>query len=207
MKIKKSWIGLLSVVAIVAVGCASGAGTVSEESLGLRKTNLYTESNTKPEETKYTTAAPGTSKRFDRAFENAPPMIPHSVDGLLPITKGNNSCLGCHLPDVAKSMGATPIPASHFTNFRPTTVMKNGHEVKGGKVVGLKAGNLGNTSDIKIAKAKKLNHLYQGRFNCSQCHAPQAQIDPLVKNNFTPEFSKNGAKKSNLIDVMNEGVQ
>ncbi len=205
MKLKKSWIGLLSLVAIAAVGCASGAGSVSEESLGLRKTNLYTESNTKPVEAKYTTAAPGTSKRFDRAFENAPPMIPHSVDGLLPITKGNNACLGCHLPDVAPSMKATPIPPSHFTDFRPTTTMKGSKVVKEGKVLGK---NLGNTSDIKLAKAKKLNHLYQGRYNCSQCHAPQAEIKPLVKNNFTPDYRKAGEKKkSNLIDVMNEGVQ
>ena len=199
MKIKKSWIGLLSLVAIVAVGCASGAGSVSEESLGLRKTNLYTEDNTKPVEAKYTTAAPGTSKRFDRAFENAPPMIPHSVDGLLPITKGNNACLGCHMPDVAPAMKATPIPPSHFASFRPkTTIGKGGEVIKEGKAVS-------NTSDIKTVMHKQ-DKLYQGRFNCSQCHAPQAQIDPLVKNNFTPDFTKDGAKKSNLIDVINEGV-
>ncbi len=204
MKIKKSWIGLLSLVAIVAVGCASGAGSVSEESLGLRKTNLYTEDNTEPVKAKYTTAAPGTSKRFDRAYENAPPMIPHSVNGLLPITKSNNACLGCHMPDVAPAMKATPIPPSHFTDFRPKTVMKNGQVIKEGKVVGK---DISNTSDIKIAKYKKLGHLYQGRYNCSQCHAPQAEIKPLVKNNFTPDFkTKDGAKKSHLIDVINEGV-
>jgi len=204
MKLKKSWVGLLSLVAIAAVGCASGAGSVSEESLGLRKTNLYTESNTEPVKATYTKAAPGTSKRFDRAYENAPPMIPHSVEGLLPITKSNNACLGCHLPDVAKSMGATPIPPSHFTDFRPQTVMKGNEVVKEGKVVGK---DIGNTSDIKLAKYKKLNHLYEGRYNCSQCHAPQAQIKPLVKNTFTPDFTtKDGAKKSHLIDVINEGV-
>ena len=205
MKLKKSWVGLLSLVAIAAVGCASGAGnTVSEESLGLRKTNLYSEDKVTPPPVTYTKAAPGTSKKFDRAFENAPPMIPHSVEGLLPIKKGNNACLGCHMPDVAKSMNATPIPPSHFTNYRPVTVMKGNKVIKEGKVVGK---DIGNTSDIKLAKAQKLNHLYQGRFNCSQCHAPQANIKPVVKNNFTPEFTrKDGAKKSNLIDVINEGV-
>jgi len=206
MKLKKSWVGLLSLVAIAAVGCASGAGnTVSEESLGLRKTNLYTESNTEPVKAKYTTAAPGTSKRFDRAYENAPPMIPHSVEGLLPITKSNNACLGCHLPDVAKSMGATPIPPSHFTDFRPKTVMQGNKVVKEGKVVGK---DIGNTSDIKLAKAKKLNHLYEGRYNCSQCHAPQAKIDTAVGNTFksdglTEEFKSH----SSLADAMNEGVK
>ncbi len=203
---KKSWITLLSLVAIVAIGSASSGGTISEESLGLRKTNLYTEkSETAPEPTTYTAAAPGTSKRFERAYENAPPMIPHSVDGLLPITKANNACLGCHMPDVAKSMGATPLPASHFTNYRPTTVLKGGNVVKEGKVVGK---DLGNTSDIKLAKVKKLDHLYQGRYNCSQCHAPQSTQAPLVDNTFTPDFiTKDGKSKSNLIDTMNEGVK
>ncbi len=152
--------------------------------------------------------APGAAPKFERAYVNAPPMIPHSVNGLLPITKSNNACLGCHMPDVAKSVGATPIPASHFTNYRPTTVYHDGELVKEGKVVGLK-GDIGNVGDIKLAKAKKLKGLYQGRFNCSQCHAPQANLDTPVGNTFQPDFGKDGAAKtkSNLIDVMNEGVQ
>ncbi|RUM68963.1 MAG: nitrate reductase cytochrome c-type subunit; periplasmic nitrate reductase electron transfer subunit, partial [Sulfurospirillum sp.] len=77
MKLKKSWVGLLSLVAIVAVGCAAGAGnSVSEESLGLRKTDLYNEDTVTPPPVKYTDAAPGTSKRFDRSYKNAPPLIP-----------------------------------------------------------------------------------------------------------------------------------
>ncbi len=207
MKLKKSWVGLLSLVAIAAVGCASGAGnSISEESLGLRKTNLYSEDKVTPPPVKYTDAAPGTAKKFDRSYENAPPLIPHSVEGLLPITKNNNACLGCHMPDVAKSMGATPIPPSHFTDFRPATSLKNGQLIKEGKTVGPN-GQLGNVGDIKIAKAKKLNHLYPGRFNCTQCHVPQANIKPLVKNTFKPEYRKADEKhKSNLIDVINEGV-
>ena len=174
---------------------------VSEESLGLRKSDLYSEDSTKPQKVAYTKSAPGESKRFDRAFENAPPMIPHSVDGLLPITKNNNACLGCHMPDVAPSMGATPIPPTHFTNFRPMTeIGKDGIMTKEGV-------EITNTSDIKIV-ARQEKKLYQGRFNCSQCHAPQAEVKPLVKNTFTPDFRKaDEKKKSNLIDVMNEGVQ
>jgi cytochrome c-type protein NapB len=108
------------------------------------------------------------------------------------------------MPDVAPSMGATPIPPSHFTDFRPETVLKNGQVVKEGKVVGK---DIKNTSDIKLAKYKKLKHLYEGRYNCSQCHAPQANLKPLVKNNFTPDYRKaDEKKKSNLIDVINEGV-
>jgi len=182
---------------------------VTEAELGLRKTDLYKEAaETTGVQGKFDRPAPGKATRFERAYVNAPPMIPHSVEGLLPITKANNACLGCHLPAVAKGVGATPIPASHFTNYRPTTVMKDGKAVKEGKVVGLD-GDIGNTSDIKLAKVKKMKTLYQGRFNCSQCHAPQANIDAAVGNTFQPDFGKDDAakSKSNLVDVMNAGVQ
>jgi len=199
MKINKTLTSLLSLAAIATMAFAAG-GTISEESLGLRKTDLYSESNVKPAEGKFDAKAPGTSQRFERAFVNAPPMIPHSVDGLLPITKKNNACLGCHMPNVAKSMGATPIPPSHFANFRPQTKLaKDGTIVKEGKKVK-------NTSDVKVVVHKQ-DKLYQGRYNCSQCHAPQANIKPLVKNNFTPDFKDPKLKKkSNLLDVLNEGV-
>ncbi len=181
---------------------------VTEEELGLRKTDLYKEADdTVGVQAKFDAPAPGSGVRYERAFVNAPPMIPHNVDGMLPITKANNACLGCHMPDVAASVKATPIPASHFTNYRPATTMKDGKVVKEGKVVA-PDGDIGNTSDIKLA-SKKLKTLYQGRFNCSQCHAPQANIDAVVGNTFQPDFGKDGAlkAKSNLIDVMNEGVE
>ena len=183
---------------------------VTEAELGLRKTDLYKEaSDTTPVAGKFDRPAPGAAPKFERAYVNAPPMIPHSVEGLLPITKANNACLGCHMPDKAKAVGATPIPPSHFTDFRPTTVMKNGQEVKGGKVVGLAKGDLGNVGDIKLAQPKKLKTLYAGRYNCSQCHAPQANVDTPVGNTFHPDFGKDAQlkTKSNLIDVMNEGVK
>jgi cytochrome c-type protein NapB len=180
---------------------------VSEEVLGLRKTTLFDESGVKPAEGDFKRAAAGSSDRFKRAYVNAPPMIPHDTEGMLPITAKNNQCLGCHMPENAKGVGATPIPPSHFTNYRPDTKYKNGELVKEGKVVGL-SGDIGNTSDIKLAKAKKLNHLYQGRFNCSQCHAPQANVDPIVANTFQPEFtSKSLEAGSNLADVIDEGVK
>jgi cytochrome c-type protein NapB len=180
---------------------------VDETVLGLRKKSLFDEDNVAPPAVKDDRPAPGAAPRFERAYVNAPPMIPHSVEGLLPITKDNNQCLGCHMPDVAKSVGATPIPPSHFINYRPTTVYKNGELVKEGKVVGLK-GDIGNVGDIKLAKKKKLNHLYQGRFNCSQCHAPQANVQTAVANTFKPDGLTGDLKaKSNLVDVMNEGVE
>jgi cytochrome c-type protein NapB len=169
---------------------------ISDTQLSYRNQSLEDESTVVPPKVEYTDAAPGTSKRFKRAYQDAPPMIPHSVDGLLPITKDNNQCLGCHMPDVAPSMGATPIPPSHFTNFRPKTEVKGGIIFKNGKPVK-------NTSDEKLGNVsiKKQKHLYQGRFNCSQCHAPQAKLNPLVENKFTADYKKkDGAFKSSWTD-------
>ena len=174
---------------------------ITEEELGLRKTDLYSEEKATPAEGKFTRAAAGAADRFERAYTNAPPMIPHDVEGLLPITAGNNACLGCHMPEVAPSVKATPIPASHFANFRPATGMAaDGKITKEGKEVD-------NTGDFKTI-VKKMDKLNPARFNCSQCHAPQANIDTLVGNTFKPDFGDDTQKeKSNLIDVINAGVE
>jgi len=170
---------------------------VTESVLGLRKTDIYDEKDdTKPMKTQYNSDAPGTSQRLARAFQDAPPMIPHSVEGLLPIKAGNNQCLGCHMPDVAKGVGATPIPKSHFTNFRPK------HKFDGKKFE--KAiDNLKN--DVAISKPK--DKLVNARFNCSQCHAPQSRGDLAVANTFQGGFSeKNGKSASSWYDHMTDDL-
>ena len=53
--------------------------TVSEESLGLRKTDIYQEDDTISEKTEYRGAQPGTSTKIKRAYQDAPPMIPHVI--------------------------------------------------------------------------------------------------------------------------------
>ncbi len=179
--------------------------TVSEAALGLRKTDIYNEDETSGTKADYDRPSPGSSTKFERAYKDAPPMIPHSVEGLLPITKMNNQCLGCHLPEVAPSVGSTPIPETHFTNYRPETAMNDGYVVKEGQVVGY---DIYNTSDIKIAKAKKGDTLYQGRFNCTQCHAPQSKTETTVANTFRPDFGNDEMKAhSSLLNTINEGVE
>ena len=179
--------------------------TVSEKALGLRKTDIYQEEKGTGSKTDYSRPSPGSSTRFQRAYRDAPPMIPHSVEGLLPITKMNNQCLGCHMPEVAPSVGSTPIPETHFTNYRPTTELKDGKVIKEGRVIGW---DLPNTADLKLAKEKKSDTLYQGRFNCTQCHAPQSKTKTDVANTFRPDFGDDGEKAhSSLLDTMNEGVE
>lgn len=143
----------------------------------------------------YSDSVPGTSQKFDRSFENAPPMIPHSTKGLLPIKIGSNMCLTCHMPALAVTMKSTALPASHFTNYRPELIEKGGKyqvDAKEGEVYEKSLGD-------------QLSHT---RFNCTQCHVPQAKIDPMVQNNFEEVFRDQGLKSSsNLVKNMDEGVQ
>ncbi|WP_419777417.1 nitrate reductase cytochrome c-type subunit [Malaciobacter marinus] len=201
MKLTSITLGIATAAVLFAAGCATSQKTVSEESLGLRKTDLYTEKSTIADKTKYSTSPAGAGMIYERAFENAPPMIPHDIEGMLPITINNNACTTCHTPGIAESMNATPIPKSHFTDFRPVTkLLKDGKIEKDGKVYT-------NTSDLKLADYKKLNSLAGARFNCSQCHAPQSD-GQLVDNTFKADFkTENANKSSNLIDTMNEGVK
>lgn len=150
---------------------------LSEEELGYRNAPLYTE-EAAPPEVQYPTEPPGTGKRLSRAYENAPPQIPHSVEGLVPIKPGQNACLGCHMPDVAKSVGATPMSPTHY---------KLDLFTKGGK-----------KEELKIDPA---------RYQCVMCHAPQANAKPLVKNVFKPEFRDPQAKeRSTLFNRWKEGL-
>jgi cytochrome c-type protein NapB len=58
-----------------------------------------------------------------------------------------------------------------------------------------------------LAKVKKLDHLYQGRFNCTQCHAPQSKTDTVVGNTFESDGLTDKLKgHSTLADAMNDGV-
>ena len=86
-------------------------------------------------------------------------------------------CVTCHMPDVAKDVGSTPIPKSHLVDFR------TGADLNG--------------------------TLAEQRFNCTQCHVPQAQTNPLVKNNFKADFSRfsDANSTSNLIDTLNQGAE
>ena len=186
----------LAASALLFVGCngastQTGASvvkpTITEANLGYRGTNDLTKENVIPPAVHYHSAAPGAAKKFARAFQDAPPMIPHDTTGLLPITQGNNQCLSCHMPDVAASMGATPIPISHFTNFRPHTTIKGDEILDNGKVI--KNTSSESLANVSIKVDKKKDKLYAGRYNCSQCHAPQATNTLVDENGFKPVYT------------------
>lgn len=200
MKLGKLTLSLFA-AAIVSTICFAEIKTIKDDSIGIRKDNLFSEDKVVGDETKYKTDPAGGSTKIKRAFENAPPMIPHDTEGMLPITIDNNMCTSCHDPMVAESMGATPIPKSHFTSFREAVGIDSKGELErdGKEVV--------NSSDLKPI-IKPLDHLSNARFNCSACHAPQSDSANVPKNNFSPEFRSSDLNdKSNLMDTITEGVK
>jgi len=121
-------------------------------------------------------------------------MIPHKTEGFFPITQKNNICLSCHMPDKAEAVGSTPLPKSHFTNYRPKIV---------------KNGNLYKESDENLTVAEDLGEkLSLARYNCDQCHVPQTNAKLDVRNFFETEFRKDEDKKKSDLDVrITEGVK
>lgn len=160
----------------IGLGASVFAKGVDENQIGLRKAPLTDENKVKIQDYTFGTGSAGESKKIERSYENAPPLIPHDITGMTPITQKNNACLDCHLPDVAESVGATPIPKSHTYDLRMHKEVSNG--------------------------------IAEQRYNCTQCHVPQAQTKPLVKNKFQPGFHNEKQKhQSNLLDVINQGVK
>jgi len=151
---KKLLISSALIAGFIFTGCQSTAASDKEVKVtGIREANLNADSQNLPELKLNTTQPiPGKVKKQPTSFVTAPPMIPHSVDGMVPITKNSNMCLSCHMPQAAKSMGVTPIPESHFVD--------------------------------NFESGKKTSKLAGSRYNCTLCHAPQAQVDPVIENKF-----------------------
>lgn len=108
-----------------------------------------------PDAWAYTKADPEDVDTLPRAFPGAPPQIPHEIATMLPIQTDSNLCLECH--DNPRYIGK---------GYKGKSPMPESHyAVKGEKF-----------SDWKMSGA---------RFNCTQCHAPQAEgVKPLVENTF-----------------------
>ncbi len=178
MKKSAAILGILTAIGLASflMGAKADA-TVAEETLGLSKVSVNADSGLKTEAFKYSGNGPGdNNKRIPRAYDNAPPMIPHDISAFGEITKDSNACISCHMPEAAKAVGAVAVPKTHMTNLR------TGKDLKG--------------------------ELYEGRYNCTQCHAPQAVLDPAVMNRFKGAFrAKTGGEyKTNLMDTIREGV-
>ena len=153
-------LALISIAASVMIltGCnqsntSTNSVSKSVEVTGIRKASLDKDSQNLPE-IQYTSQAPipGKVKPFKKSYFTAPPMIPHSIAGMTPITVKNNMCLNCHLPQNAKALHVTPMPKDHFVdNF------------EGGKYVRRVAGSRYFCTTCHAPQAK-LNPVVENKF-------------------------------------------
>jgi len=147
---------------LMAASSAFAAQPISADSMGLSKTSVFDQ----PEQKAYGTKAkpPGENQVLPRAYQGAPPQIPHDITDFLPITAQSNMCIACHnIPDQwgkKREKGKpTPIPQSHYT-------------------------------DQRNAPGKVTDHLINVRYNCNQCHVPQLDAKPLVDNIFAAKRAR-----------------
>jgi cytochrome c-type protein NapB len=185
----------LAITLAASILFAANAKSVDDDSIGLRKVDLLSEEKATPSETKYGTSAPMSGYKIERAYQNAPPMIPHDVEGMLDITPDNNMCIGCHDDAVAPSMNATPIPKSHYTDFRPK------HKLEGDTFT--------KTTDVmkNEVSIKPIDTISSARFNCTACHAPQSTGGLAVENTFKANYTrKDGKNKSTWNEVLTDDL-
>jgi cytochrome c-type protein NapB len=116
----------------------------------------------------YPDAEAGEAKKYERAFADAPPQIPHTTEDMYPITGDDNECLECHHPDNAVSKADSPLPETHFER----AVM-----AKGGA---------GDAMVWKVASYEQAKDVVGSRYNCNMCHTPQASNVDTPATSFVP---------------------
>lgn len=108
----------------------------------------------------------GEAKKLERAFPDAPPQVPHTVEDMLPITLDDNECLECHDPENAIGKDDVPLPKTHFRQ----AVMG-----KGAKDQGMVWVVKGYEDAAQVAGS---------RYNCSMCHTPQSDNARTIGTTF-----------------------
>jgi len=126
---------VLVLAAALAAACSSSSpgtaprpGPVADSDLGLSRGSVFDVPT--PPAVAANDSGPGEKPALPRPYVIAPPRVPHGVTDFLPITQKQNACLDCHAVKEKKAGDPTPIPASHYTDYR------NAPDRVGGQVAG-----------------------------------------------------------------------
>lgn len=146
-------------VALLAAGTnLSFAVPIQANDTGLSKGSVFDIPT--PKIYHYSNAPAGESKVLPRAYSGAPPQISHDISEHLPITSQNNMCLACH--------NQPALWGKKLERGTPTPIPPSHY------------------TDLRNAPGKVTENVVGARYNCNQCHVPQADAKPLVENTFTP---------------------
>ena len=150
-----SFIALIGLAAIVTA-CATTATKESNAALEELNSGPSVFDTPTPMAYNYSDAKPGYNDRLSRAWEGAPPQIPHRISEYLPINTEDNRCLDCH--DKPKYIGK---PLNKDRTKKNKSPMSKEHY-----------------ADAELEESDG------ARFNCTQCHVPQANAPVLVESTF-----------------------
>ena len=109
---------ILSLAAMLAAACGTSAPStpIPDTSLGLAKGSVFDVPT--PPAVKADESNPGEQPVLARPYASAPPRVPHAVGDFLPITQKQNACLECHAVKEKTKGEPTPIPPSHYVDYR-----------------------------------------------------------------------------------------
>lgn len=152
------WVGftLWASAALLASTASFAAPPIQSNSMGLSKGSVF--EVPEPKVSHYPATPPGESKVLPRAYSGAPPQVSHDVSEFLPITAQNNMCIACHNQ-----------PAQWGKKLEkgvPTPIPPSHY------------------TDQRNAPGKLTENLVGARYNCNQCHVPQADAPVLMENTF-----------------------
>lgn len=171
----KGLVLITACITLLTAACASTSGPAasSPAMAGTQETKWAQETGkaqVTPEATVYRSTLPGQSNVLERGYEGAPPMIPHDITAMT-VTRESNTCLACHLTGETNLQGkrATPVPNSHFTDLYDQSYEKDREKA---------------IQTYRNATLPSKHGLLGTRYTCTQCHAPQSDIEPWVPSKF-----------------------
>lgn len=150
-------IAAVAIMLLANAGCSGKANETEDSQLGLEKTSVFETPD--PVVAAVAAGEPGENTTEEAYFNESPPMISHRIEDFIPIRIGENMCMECHdLPDMI------------------------GQEVAQGDPTPMPASHY---TDLRNDPGTVTGQVIGARFTCTQCHAPQADAEPLVPNTYT----------------------
>jgi len=150
------------IVTIALTLCLNGLTSIAQAEEGIKDSDMGLSKQSifdvpTPERFNYQGVMPGNDPVYKRAYPGAPPQIPHNIELMTPVKATVNYCLSCHghSAELSQPLQGKPTP------------MPASHY-----------------TDLRNAPDKVGKKLIGARYVCTQCHVPQADVAPLVKNKF-----------------------
>ena len=104
------------IISIALLVAATPTGGIPDSEVGLSKVSVFEVPD--PDVVVHNTSDPGDMAPVPGVFKGTPLVIPHGIADFTPILLSENQCVECHLVPEKIEGEPTPIPESHFIDFR-----------------------------------------------------------------------------------------